>query len=74
MIDFFPVCVVSVAIIMSSDFFDFMSNKDSDTIVSDLKKLHDTLDGVGNLRDGVEIQVIKGDEGNPSTVVVNETK
>lgn len=56
------------------DFFDFMSNKDSDTIVSDLKKLHDTLDGVGNLRDGVEIQVIKGDEGNPSTVVVNETK
>ena len=30
------------------DFFDFMSNKTSDQIIRDLKKLDDSLDGVGN--------------------------
>lgn len=30
------------------DFFDFMSNKDSDRIIDDLKELDNTLDGVGN--------------------------
>lgn len=32
------------------DFYDFMSNKDSDTIIRELKKLDDSLDGVGNIR------------------------
>lgn len=32
------------------DFFDFMSNKDSDVIIDDLLKLNDTLDGVGNVK------------------------
>ena len=30
------------------DFFDFMSDKSSDQIIRDLKKLDDSLDGVGN--------------------------
>lgn len=30
------------------DFFDFMSNKTSDEIIRDLKKIDDSLDGVGN--------------------------
>ncbi len=32
------------------DFFDFVSNKSSDQIVKDLKKLADSVDGIGNLK------------------------
>lgn len=33
------------------DFFDFMTNKDSDQIIKDLKELADSLDGVGNKKE-----------------------
>lgn len=33
------------------DYFDFVSNKDSDTIIDDLIKLNDSMDGVGNLKE-----------------------
>ena len=42
------------------DFFDFMSNKSSDEIIRDLKKLDDNLDGVGNIKAGKEIVITKG--------------
>ncbi len=32
------------------DYYDFMSGKDSDTIIQELKKIDDTLDGVGNVK------------------------
>ena len=32
------------------DFFDFMSNKDSDQIIDDLIALNKSMDGVGNLK------------------------
>lgn len=32
------------------DFFDFMSNKNSDVIIDDLLKLNDKIDGVGNTK------------------------
>ena len=32
------------------DYFDFVSNKDSDTIIDDLIKLNNSIDGVGNLK------------------------
>lgn len=32
------------------DYFDFMSGKDSDQIIQDLKKIDDSLDGVGNVK------------------------
>ena len=37
------------------DFFDFLSNKDADTIVREFKKLDDATDGVGNLIEEVEV-------------------
>ena len=41
------------------DYFDFMSNKDSDTIVKDLKLLADSLDGVGNKKGESNIEVLE---------------
>lgn len=41
------------------DFFDFMSNKDSDTIVKDLKELADSLDGVGNKKNSDTIETLE---------------
>lgn len=32
------------------DYFDFMSGKDSDEIIKELKKIDDSLDGVGNIK------------------------
>lgn len=32
------------------DYFDFMSGKDSDEIIQELKKIDDSLDGVGNIK------------------------
>lgn len=55
------------------DYFDFMSNKDSDTIVRDLKKLDDSLDGVGNLKDGKNVVLTKRMDGEEVTVDVNVT-
>lgn len=54
------------------DFFDFMSNKSSDEIIRDLKKLDDNLDGVGNIKDGKEIVITKGEDGEASTISVNK--
>lgn len=42
------------------DYFDFMSNKDSDVIIQDLKKLSNSLDGVGNVKKNVEVIIKKG--------------
>lgn len=44
------------------DYFDFMSGKDSDQIIRELKLLDDTLDGVGNIKDGKEIIISKSEE------------
>lgn len=52
------------------DYFDFMSNKTSDEVIRDLKKLDDSIDGVGNVKDGKEIVIIKGQDGAASTVTV----
>jgi len=46
------------------DFYDFLSNKDSDTIVKDLKILADSIDGVGNIKQGKE-EIIKNILNNP---------
>ena len=48
------------------DFFDFMSGKDSDTVVRELKKITDSIDGVGNVKDGIELVIKKNpvDETN----------
>lgn len=57
------------------DYFDFMSNKDSDTIIRDLKKLNDFIDGVGNVKAGKEIIITKGTDDMAGTVsVVNSFK
>lgn len=52
------------------DYFDFMSNKTSDEIIRDLKKLDDSIDGVGNVKDGKEIVITKNGEGVASTVTI----
>lgn len=44
------------------DYFDFMSEKDSDEIVRDLKALDDKLDGVGNLKREVKRVDVKKEE------------
>ena len=54
------------------DFFDFMSNKDDETIVNDLIKLNSSMDGVDNIRDGKEIVITKGTEGQAGTVEIKD--
>ena len=54
------------------DFFDFMSNKDSDTIVRELKKLADSLDGIGNVKEGKVVTITKGDNGEGSKLEVTD--
>lgn len=54
------------------DYFDFMSNKDSDSIITDLKKLDDSIDGVGNLKTGKEVIITKGSDGIAGTVEVRD--
>lgn len=52
------------------DYFDFMSNKDSDKIIQDLKKLADSLDGIGNVKSGREITITKSSENEAASVNV----
>ena len=52
------------------DYFDFMSNKTSDEIIRDLGKINDSLDGVGNVKDGKEIVITKGGDGEASSVTI----
>ena len=52
------------------DFFDLVSNKDSDAIVRDLKLLSDNLDGIGNVKRGKEIVITKGTEETAGTLEV----
>lgn len=52
------------------DYFDFMSNKDSDKIIQDLKKLADSLDGIGNVKSGREITITKSYENEAASVNV----
>lgn len=52
------------------DYFDFMSNKDSDKIIQDLKKLADSLDGIGNIKSGREITITKSSESEAASVSV----
>ncbi len=54
------------------DYFDFMSGKDSDQIVRELKLLDDSLDGVGNVKEGKEIVITKNDNGEGSTLEVKD--
>ncbi len=54
------------------DYFDFMSNKDDDTIIDDLIKLDLSIDGVDNIRDGKEIVITKGTDGEAGTVTIKE--
>ena len=50
------------------DYFDFMSNKEADAIIDDLTKLAQSIDGVDNVRDGKEIVITKGTDGQAGTV------
>lgn len=52
------------------DYFDFMSNKDSDKIIQDLKKLADSLDGIGNVKSGREITITKSSENEAASINV----
>lgn len=52
------------------DYFDFMSNKDSDKIIQDLKKLADSLDGIGNVKSGRKITITKSSENEAASVNV----
>ena len=54
------------------DYFDFMSNKDSDQIVRELKALADNIDGVGNIREGKEINITKGDENTAGKLEIKD--
>ena len=54
------------------DFYDFMSNKDSDTIVRDLKNLSEALDGVGNIKEGKEVIITKGDENSAGSLEIKD--
>lgn len=54
------------------DFFDFMSNKDSNQVIKDLKKLSENIDGVGNIIKGKEINITKGDENTAGTLEIKD--
>lgn len=54
------------------DYFDFMSNKDSDKIIQDLKKLADSLDGIGNVKRGREVVITKSSENETAKVNINK--
>lgn len=54
------------------DYFDFMSNKEDDVIIDDLMKLDQSIDGVDNVRDGKEIIITKGTDGQAGTVEIKE--
>jgi hypothetical protein len=56
------------------DYFDFMSNKTSDEIIKDLQMLADSIDGVGNVKDGKEIIITKGEEGEASTITIKNVE
>jgi hypothetical protein len=56
------------------DYFDFMSNKTSDEIIKDLQMLADSIDGVGNIKDGKEIIITKGEEGEASTITIKNVE
>lgn len=52
------------------DYFDFMSGKESDEIIRELKLFDDTLDGVGNVKEGKELSISKGEDGKASKLEV----
>ncbi|MBQ4030533.1 MAG: hypothetical protein II625_02150 [Bacilli bacterium] len=52
------------------DFYDFMSNKTSEEIVKELKLLADNIDGVGNVREGKQVNITKGDENTAGTLEI----
>ena len=54
------------------DFFDFMSNKDDDAIIDDLIKLNKSMDGVDNIKEGKEIVITKGVDGEAGTVEIRD--
>lgn len=54
------------------DFFDFMSNKDDDAIIDDLIKLNESMDGVDNIKEGKEIVITKGVDGEAGTVEIRD--
>lgn len=55
------------------DYFDFMSNKDDDTIINDLIIVNQSIDGVDNVREGKEIVITKGSEGEAGTVEIKDS-
>ena len=58
------------------DFFDFMSNKDSDQVIRDLRTLTVSTDGIGNVKKGMEIRITKSDDENSAgkLEVIDKTK
>lgn len=54
------------------DYFDFMSNKTTQEIINDLKKLADNIDGVGNVREGKEVNITKGDEDSAGSLEIKD--
>lgn len=56
------------------DFFDFMSNKDSEQIMDDLCLLNQNLDGVGNVKSGREVVITKGTDTTSGNVEIKSTE
>ncbi len=54
------------------DYFDFMSNKSTQEIIKELKELADNIDGVGNVREGKEVNITKGDENTAGTLEIKD--
>ncbi len=46
------------------DFFDFMSNKDSDQVIREIRLLTASTDGIGNVKKGMEIKINKAQDEN----------
>ena len=56
------------------DFFDFMSNKDSEQIMDDLCLLNQNVDGIGNVKSGREVVITKGTDTTSGNVEIKSTE
>ena len=54
------------------DYYDFMSNKSTQEIIRELKELADNIDGVGNVREGKEVNITKGDDNTAGTLEIKD--
>lgn len=56
------------------DFFDFMSNKDSEQIMDDLCLLNQNVDGIGNVKSDREIVITKGTDTTSGNIEIKSTE